>query len=367
MIPSFIIPTFNASSTIIRCLESIYALDWKSDFEVIVVDDCSTDNTVAIIEDYASHYVNLSLIRQMENHRQGAARNRGLNMAKGDFVVFVDSDDEVCDGILKALKMADNNGLDMVAMRSVTMSMDGKVKFERILPYSETTEFCGIELQTRFRTWATVVWAYIFKKTFLDEVKYPFAEDVLYEDADFVYVHLFHAKRMSYCDECAYIMNFNIKSVTHTISYVHLSDYALLGTRMLKFYLGLEDKSTQYSESIFQSVPYHIRYAFGKLYRLGNMKEIQSFYDRFDAHYDRSLLLEMHLPPTFHWPFWIRFCLRHSKCCVLFFGILSPVMVLFRKLKSLLVNKWFCQYNQGLQYENTRIIQGIHLVGEHHP
>lgn len=338
MTASFIIPTFNASSTIIRCLDSIYALEWENEYEVIVVDDCSTDNTVAIVKEYASRRDNLTLIRQTETHRQGAARNRGLDMAKGDFVVFVDSDDEVCNGVLKALKMADNNGLDMVAMHSVTMSMDGKVKSERVLGYSETSVFSGIELQMRFQTWSTVVWAYLFKKTFLEEVSYPFVEDVLYEDADFVYVHLFHAKRMSYCDECAYKMNVNTKSVTHTLSYVHLCDYALLGTRMLKFYLGLEDKSTKYAESIFQSLPYHMSFAFRRLYRLGNMKEIQSFYDRFDAHYDRSLLLYMPHPPTFHWPFWIRFCLRHSKCCVIFIGLVSPVMVFLRKLKSLLIN-----------------------------
>ena len=74
---SFIIPAYNASGTIVRCLDSIYVLPIdESDYEVIVIDDCSTDNTVEIVKQFAVKHSNLVLLQQVENHRQGTARNR---------------------------------------------------------------------------------------------------------------------------------------------------------------------------------------------------------------------------------------------------------------------------------------------------
>ena len=94
MLCSFIIPAYNASSTIVRCLDSIYTLGLaEQDFEVVCIDDCSTDNTIEVIEHYAKKHSNITLLRQARNHRQGAARNRGVSIAKGEYIVFVDSYD----------------------------------------------------------------------------------------------------------------------------------------------------------------------------------------------------------------------------------------------------------------------------------
>lgn len=107
MLISFIIPAYNASQTINRCLDSIYSLLIpRTDFEVIVIDDCSHDDTATLVENYALSHENLILLHQNENHRQGAARNRGLKVAKGRFIAFVDSDDTIEVGVVKALSMA---------------------------------------------------------------------------------------------------------------------------------------------------------------------------------------------------------------------------------------------------------------------
>ena len=174
MTTSFIIPAFNASDTIGRCLDSVYELQLQPrEFEVIIIDDCSTDNTVEIIEKYASGCDNLLLIRQPENHRQGAARNLGIACAKGDYVVFVDSDDEVDSGLTCALQLAANNNLDMVAMRYAKVGKEGKTDEDVILPYKQDKVFNGIELQTEFAFWCTAPWAYVYRKAFLNEVNYP--------------------------------------------------------------------------------------------------------------------------------------------------------------------------------------------------
>lgn len=319
---SFIIPAYNASKTVLRCLDSIYSLSFNQDeFEVVVIDDCSTDDTFDIVTSYQAEHGNLKLLRQQENHRQGAARNRGVAIAKGKYIVFVDSDDETTKGVIRAVQLAEEHGLDMVAMRYSKVGNGGKTDGEISLPYNKM--FTGKEMQTEFPFWGTAPWAYIYRKAFLDGTNYPFAEDVLFEDSDFVNVHLFFAKRMMYCDECGYAAHYNAESTTHTLSYKHLADYALLGTRMLHFYESLDNKNEKYAKEILEGGSFNIMKALRKLPRLKSRSEVCAFYDRFDAFYDRKLLLG-YREPTYCWTRWTRFCLKHRKAATLCVGFVIP-------------------------------------------
>lgn len=323
---SFVIPAYNASLTIFRCLDSIYSLDFgKEEYEVIVIDDCSIDNSVEIIREYAKKHGNLTLLCQSENHRQGSARNRGVVMAKGKYIVFVDSDDESSTGVIRAVQLAEEYDLDMVAMRYVKVGDDGTVGREKGLPYNQAKSFTGKEMQTQFPFWGTAPWPYVYQKAFMDKVNYPFAENVLFEDTDFVNVHLFFAKRMMYCDECGYAMHYNAESTTHTLSYKHLADYALLGTRMLHFYESLDNKNDKYAETILEGGSFNIMKALYKLPRLKSRSDVRAFYDRFDAYYDRKMLLG-YRKPAYCWTQWTRFCLRHRKMATMLTGIAIPLV-----------------------------------------
>ncbi len=85
---SVVIPTYNRASLIREALESVFAQTFR-DFEVIVVDDGSTDGTVELLKEYEGR---IAIIRQ-ENRGAGAARNRGLAEATGEYIAFIDSDD----------------------------------------------------------------------------------------------------------------------------------------------------------------------------------------------------------------------------------------------------------------------------------
>lgn len=88
---SVIIPTYNREHLLGRALKSIFNQTYK-DFEVIVVDDGSTDNTEKIIRDFS--VLKINYIKHAKNKGEGAARNTGLKAAKGEYVAFLDSDDE---------------------------------------------------------------------------------------------------------------------------------------------------------------------------------------------------------------------------------------------------------------------------------
>lgn len=88
---SVIIPTFNAALLIERTLRSITSQNGRHDVEIIIVDDCSTDDTLAVVEKLA--IPSLRILRQDTNRGPAAARNRGLKAAIGDYCVFLDGDD----------------------------------------------------------------------------------------------------------------------------------------------------------------------------------------------------------------------------------------------------------------------------------
>ena len=90
---SVIIPVYNAEKTIRRCLESIMSSEYE-EYEVILIDDGSTDNSVSIISEFANRNRRIKIFTQ-PNSGPSAARNKGLTLAEGEIIAFVDSDDYV--------------------------------------------------------------------------------------------------------------------------------------------------------------------------------------------------------------------------------------------------------------------------------
>lgn len=97
---SVIIPVYNACETICRCLDSLLAT--KLEVEVIVVNDGSTDRTGEILDEYAKKDDRILVVNQ-ENRGVSAARNIGLTLAKGEYILFVDSDDYVAVGYFEKI------------------------------------------------------------------------------------------------------------------------------------------------------------------------------------------------------------------------------------------------------------------------
>lgn len=316
---SFIIPAYNASTTIICCLDSIYNLGLsEQEFEVICIDDCSKDNTISLIEKYAKQHTNLTLLCQSENHRQGAARNRGVAIAKGKYIMFVDSDDESDIGVVQALQLAEEHELDMVAMHYVNIDDHSNIVEKEAIKLDGV--FTGVELQTKHPYWCTGPIAYLYKKTFLQNVNYPFTSDVLFEDSDFVAVHLYHAKRMMYSAKSAYRVHYNATSTTRTLTYKHIADYILLGERMLKFYHSLNDITSQYSQSILEGGSYNVWISCKRLFKLSSIKDVHAFYDRLDSHIDRKSLLK-YSEPAYCWTWWTKLCLRYKHLAIALIAI----------------------------------------------
>ncbi len=90
---SIVIPVYNAEKNLRRCLESVIAQDFK-DYEVILVNDGSTDSSLTICKSYCANYPNFALINQ-NNYGVATARNNGIDLAQGNYIYFIDADDYI--------------------------------------------------------------------------------------------------------------------------------------------------------------------------------------------------------------------------------------------------------------------------------
>lgn len=99
---SIIIPVYNVENYIRRCMDSVMNQTF-SDYEVIVVDDESPDNSMQIVAEFADAFPGKITMIHQKNTRQGGARNNGVTHAKGEYILFVDSDDYVSPDLLQTL------------------------------------------------------------------------------------------------------------------------------------------------------------------------------------------------------------------------------------------------------------------------
>ena len=118
---SVIIPVYNTEKYLPRAIESVLNQSFKN-FEIIIVDDGSTDNSGMISDDYSFKYKNIKVIHK-ENEGLGFARNTGLEYANGDYILFLDSDDYIDEETLsKVYSIAENTQSDITVfnMRKVS-------------------------------------------------------------------------------------------------------------------------------------------------------------------------------------------------------------------------------------------------------
>lgn len=121
---SIIVPFFNVEQYIGSCIESIFKQDYKN-IELILIDDCGSDNSRKIVEEYlqkAPTYIDYRILKHPHNKGLSAARNTGTRVAHGDYILYVDSDDRLFpDSVSSMLNQALKNDADMVVGDYVSM------------------------------------------------------------------------------------------------------------------------------------------------------------------------------------------------------------------------------------------------------
>lgn len=201
---SIIIPMYNVEQYIGKCLDSCLNQDLsKDEYEIIVVDDGSSDNSMRIVEKYAAINNNIVILSQT-NYGQSTARNRGLEIAQGDFVWFVDSDDWIQPNILNLLlNKAHNEQLDTLCFTFQFVDEEGHVYNGGFSMPSLQHAIDGKDFITNYKMPAGP-WSAIHRREFLLNKKIKFIEGIKREDEDYTIRAYCSAEKISYEDVVAY-------------------------------------------------------------------------------------------------------------------------------------------------------------------
>ncbi len=200
---SIIIPCYNSEKYIEKCLRSIFNQTLnKKEYEVIIIDDGCTDNTIKIAQNYPAIFLKTS------RRKAGGARNKGIDNAKGEYLIFLDSDDELysndcLEKLFNFIKDEDLIYLPLITTNSKT----GELEIRKMAP--STTK----EDMIANTTLLGPAYRCIRKETLGD---IHFTEEIYYEDVLYAMKIMCKAEKISCFEDTFYKYNKHLDSMTHS-------------------------------------------------------------------------------------------------------------------------------------------------------
>lgn len=204
---SVVIPVYNTEKYLPTCLDSILN-QTCGDFEIICVDDGSPDRCGAILDEYAARDERVKVVHLPENRRQGYARNRGLELAAGEYLYFFDSDDIIEPETFEELtQLADRDNLDAIFFDKKAFFDDEELRKVYTPPFCarkaqyRDAVVTGDELLSAFfraHEWTCYPQQIFWRRKFIQDngIKYP--EGSEHEDEFFAYAGVLLAQRVRY-------------------------------------------------------------------------------------------------------------------------------------------------------------------------
>ena len=217
---SIIIPVYNTSKYLPECLDSILNQSF-SDFEVICVNDGSTDDSLDVLRDYESRDGRIKIITQ-KNRGAAAARNTGLENVSGNYVLFVDSDDYLSpDALEKLYDLAIKESLDLIIFKIINfddgtreMSTYDYFELEVLKKLVGSRVFSYYDVKERFFRIPVTPPGKLYKRDLIEEMR--FVEGLIFEDNPFFIELMFKVKRAMVFDEYLYMRRVRGDSVIHS-------------------------------------------------------------------------------------------------------------------------------------------------------
>lgn len=209
---SVIVPVYNVEEYLHVCLNSVLKQTY-SDFEVICVEDASTDSSYEILKYFEKKDSRIKVLRNESNRGQSYSRNKGLDAAKGEYVIFLDSDDWFSlDAFERLVNESEKNNLDLLIFRSIVyyddltnFGMERYYDMEFMLKFNHKIfNHWDVEKRRLFSI-PVSVWTKFYRKSFLDDNNIGFTnENLMFEDNPFTIKTLVCADRISVLNDYFY-------------------------------------------------------------------------------------------------------------------------------------------------------------------
>lgn len=201
---SIIIPVFNVQKYLSRCLDSIFNQTFQN-FELIIVNDGSTDNSELIIKEYSSKFNKKMICLSQNNQGQSVARNNAIQHVNGNYIMFIDADDWIESNMLEQMSnIAKLNDSDIVICNYTEHYLNSK-KF--LSPFNPNLSKYN----------SVVVWAKLYKTSYWNKFKFRFLQRIYSEDNEISPKLLFHTNKIDFIPDALYNYDkTNVNSITKT-------------------------------------------------------------------------------------------------------------------------------------------------------
>ena len=220
---SVVVPAYNSEKYIEECLDSLLK-QTLSDIEIICINDGSTDNTAQILEKYSDIHKNIKVYHR-ENSGLSVSRNFAIDVANGEYISFVDSDDWVSPDFYEKLYNA-------------AKKYEADVACTNLLRTGGETDYYIVKID-KYRTAEKVKYKYkyahipesnyvmnkIYKTSEIKRINLRFEPNIYYEDVEFSHKALYYMKKLVTVPEAVYYYRDNPVSIVNTVSKKHERDY----------------------------------------------------------------------------------------------------------------------------------------------
>lgn len=248
---SVIVPVYNSEKYLKKCLDSLVNQNFLNT-EIIIVNDGSTDNSEKIVKEYMDKYNNICLY-SITNHGQAYARNYGLKKASGEYVSFVDSDDYVDKNLYYEInEKLKNKKFDIVLFNYFAVNTNGNILFNKKYEFSDYNNVTDIE----YLFSDPCPWNKVYKKKFLDKIKFKFPEGIIYEDYCYIPTLVKYNPSIGYVDLELYYYVYSDSSTMRNVEYKEKYENIFKATELL--YNSFEN--TKYKEEVEYLIYYHFLY-----------------------------------------------------------------------------------------------------------
>lgn len=214
---SIIVPVYNVAPFLETCLQSLVAQD-LSDLEIILVNDGSTDDCPAILARFAQAYPQALRVVRQDNAGLSAARNTGLELARGKYVAFVDSDDWIDPTYYRRLlELAIAENLEMAhgnAMFHFEGRRDDHPIYRDNLPSTVMTGCEVLRRRLAGRNFLHMVWMHLYRRDFIEALQLRFIPGLIHEDVLWTTKAFIHAKRVAYDPLPGYFYRIRVRPFT---------------------------------------------------------------------------------------------------------------------------------------------------------
>lgn len=274
---SVLIPVYNAEKYLGRCLDSVLGQSYEN-VEIVAVNDGSSDGSPTILDEYAARYPGRLVVEHRPNGGVASARNRAIELARGEYLMFVDNDDYLDEGCVETFVAAISRERAQVVCGGYRRPDEsGRVVVE-------VTPEPGTE-------WApflvSAAWAKIYRTDFVRENNLRFLDSNIAEDLYFTLPAVLYAERVTVIRYCGYNWFYNVESVSST---KHKSSSGLQFEFSLDALMALaRNRDVEVNDLLRHYFVKYVAWFLTYTYRGDSRQERADNYRRYVAWLDRNL------------------------------------------------------------------------------